>query len=162
MTSVQVRPKKVPVLQRAKLACYGMEQDNIKVTFSQEDNVKDKLDTLKTNDSVDGGSCDGTPFGRYCWKGMPEAPEVFQRKMHELIEGLAGVEVVADDLVVIGCGLTRWKRRQTVPILTRRDNQMDASTSAKEVAACVRDKPITSPKMYHNRLTPTGSDVMGR
>ena len=44
----------------------------------------------------------------------------------------------------------------------RRDNQMDASTSAKEVAACVRDKPITSRKMYHKRLTPTGSDVISR
>ena len=44
----------------------------------------------------------------------------------------------------------------------RQDKQMDASTSAKEVAACVRDKPITSPKMYHKRLTPTGSDVMRR
>ena len=33
-----------------------------------------------------------TPFGRYRWKRMPfgirSAPEVFQRKMHELIEGL--------------------------------------------------------------------------
>ena len=33
-----------------------------------------------------------TPFGRYRWKRMPfgikSAPEIFQRKMHELIEGL--------------------------------------------------------------------------
>ena len=56
MTSVQVRPRKVPVLQHAKLACYEMEQDDIKVTFSQQDNVMDKLDTLKRNDSVDGGT----------------------------------------------------------------------------------------------------------
>ena len=34
------------------------------------------------------------------------APEVFQRRMHELIEGLRGVEVVADDFVVIGFGDT--------------------------------------------------------
>ena len=49
-----------------------------------------------------------TPFGRYRWKRMPfgicSAPEVFQRRMHELIEGLQGVEVVADDFVTIGCG----------------------------------------------------------
>ena len=40
-----------------------------------------------------------TPFGRYRWKRMPfgirSAPEVFQRKMHELIEGLRGVEAVS-------------------------------------------------------------------
>ena len=50
------------------------------------------------------------PFGRYHWKWMPfgisSAPELFQSKMHELIEGLAGVEVVADDFAVIGCGST--------------------------------------------------------
>ena len=51
-----------------------------------------------------------TPFGRYRWKRMPfgicSAPEVFQRRMHELIEGLQGVEVVADDFVTVGCGET--------------------------------------------------------
>jgi len=38
--------------------------------------------------------------------GICSAPEVFQRKMHELIEGLYGVEVVADDFVAIGRGDT--------------------------------------------------------
>ena len=46
-----------------------------------------------------------TPFGRYRWKRMPfgisSAPEVFQRRMHE---GLQGIEVVADDFLVVGCG----------------------------------------------------------
>ena len=36
--------------------------------------------------------------------GIRSAPEVFQRKMHELIEGLRGVEVIADDSVVVGYG----------------------------------------------------------
>ena len=47
-----------------------------------------------------------TPLGRYRWKWMPfkikSAPEIFQRKMHELIEGLNGVQVIADDFVVVG------------------------------------------------------------
>ena len=38
-----------------------------------------------------------TPFGRYRWNRLPfgisSAPEVFQRKMHEISEGLDGVEV---------------------------------------------------------------------
>ena len=38
--------------------------------------------------------------------GICSALEVFQRKMHELIEGLQGVEVVADDFVVVGRGDT--------------------------------------------------------
>ncbi len=51
-----------------------------------------------------------TPFGRYRWRRMPfgisSAPEVFQRRMHEVIEGLQGVEVVADDFVTVGFGDT--------------------------------------------------------
>ena len=51
-----------------------------------------------------------TPFGRFRWKRMPfgisSAPEVFQRRMHEVAEGLNGVEVVADDCVAVGFGDT--------------------------------------------------------
>ena len=39
-----------------------------------------------------------TPFGRYRWKRM--------RRMHELIEGLQGVEVIADDFMTVGYGKT--------------------------------------------------------
>ena len=38
--------------------------------------------------------------------GISSAPEVFQRRMHELIKGLTGTEVVADDFVVAGFGDT--------------------------------------------------------
>ena len=51
-----------------------------------------------------------TPFGRYRWKRMPfgisSAPEVFQHRMHEVFEGLPGIEVVADDFVAVGFGET--------------------------------------------------------
>ena len=47
-----------------------------------------------------------TPFGRFQWQRMPfgisSAPEVWQRKMHEAIEGLQGIEVIADDFLVCG------------------------------------------------------------
>ena len=36
--------------------------------------------------------------------GISSAPEVFQRQMHELIEDLYGVEVIADDFMVVGFG----------------------------------------------------------
>ena len=38
--------------------------------------------------------------------GISSAPEVFQHRMHVVIEGLQGIEVVADDLVVVGFGDT--------------------------------------------------------
>ena len=51
-----------------------------------------------------------TPFGRFRWLRMPfgicSAPEVFQRRMHEVIEGLHGIEVIADDFCVVGFGET--------------------------------------------------------
>ena len=51
-----------------------------------------------------------TPFGRYRWKRMPfgisSAPEVFQWRMHQLIERLQGVEVIADDFMIVGFGKT--------------------------------------------------------
>ena len=51
-----------------------------------------------------------TPMGRYRWTRMPfgicSGPEVWQRQMNETIEGLSGVEVIADDFLVIGSGDT--------------------------------------------------------
>ena len=49
-----------------------------------------------------------TPFGRYKWLRLPfginTAPEEFQRRQHEIIEGLEGVQVIADDFLVYGQG----------------------------------------------------------
>ena len=38
--------------------------------------------------------------------GIKSALEVWQRKAHEFIKGLRGVEVIMDDSLVIGCGDT--------------------------------------------------------
>ena len=47
-----------------------------------------------------------TPFGRYKRTRMPfkisPAGEIFQRRLDQAIEGLAGVRTVADDLLIIG------------------------------------------------------------
>ncbi|KAK7901627.1 hypothetical protein WMY93_018396 [Mugilogobius chulae] len=51
-----------------------------------------------------------TPFGRYRWLRMPmgisPAPEVFQRKLMQALEGLPGVYVIADDVLITGEGDT--------------------------------------------------------
>jgi len=55
-------------------------------------------------------TCFNTPFGRYRWTRMPFglkcAPEEFQRRMHEELDGLEGVHVVADDILLCGEGNT--------------------------------------------------------
>lgn len=51
-----------------------------------------------------------TPKGRYRWLRMPfgiaTAPEEYQRRQHEVLEGLPGVENIHDDILVLGCGDT--------------------------------------------------------
>ena len=41
--------------------------------------------------------------------GICSAPEVFQCCMHDLIEGLHGIEVIAGDIAVVGFGDTLKK-----------------------------------------------------
>ena len=47
-----------------------------------------------------------TPMGRYCFRRVPfgitSAPEIFQRKMTELLRGIEGVEVIIDDILIHG------------------------------------------------------------
>ena len=51
-----------------------------------------------------------TPWGRYRWLRMPfgisPAPEEFQRRLNESLEGLEGVRAVADDILLCGVGET--------------------------------------------------------
>lgn len=59
-----------------------------------------------------------TPLGRYRWKRMPfgisSAPEVWQRTMHEFVEDLEGVEVIADDFLIAGFGSTDREVNQSL------------------------------------------------
>ncbi|XP_033750517.1 uncharacterized protein K02A2.6-like [Pecten maximus] len=49
-----------------------------------------------------------TPWGRYRWNRMPfgisPAPEEFQRRLDQALEGLDGVKAIHDDIIVYGCG----------------------------------------------------------
>lgn len=47
-----------------------------------------------------------TPFGRYRYlripMGIKSAPEVYQQKMEQVFEGLPGVKVIMDDIIIHG------------------------------------------------------------
>ena len=55
-----------------------------------------------------------SPFGRYIWRRLPfglsSSPEEFQRRIQEVLEGLEGVEVIADDILVFGRDVTEHDR----------------------------------------------------
>lgn len=52
-----------------------------------------------------------TPFGRFRWLRMPmgisPAPEVFQRKLTQALDGLPGLYIIADDVLITGQGETQ-------------------------------------------------------
>ena len=47
-----------------------------------------------------------TPFGRYCFNKLPfgisSAPEVYQKRMNQILEGLPGVVCLIDDVLIYG------------------------------------------------------------
>lgn len=49
-----------------------------------------------------------TPFGRYRFLRMPfgisPAMEIYQKKQNEVLQGLKGISVMADDILIYGCG----------------------------------------------------------
>ena len=59
-----------------------------------------------------------TPFGRYRFNRLPMgitlAPEVYQRKMAEMLDGLPGVVFFQDDIIVHGKGTEHDKRPSAV------------------------------------------------
>ena len=73
--------------------------------------AKDGFCHVKLDDESSRLTTFWTPFGRYCWLRLPfgltSSPEVYQYKQHEALQGLPGVEVIADDILVFGCGDTQ-------------------------------------------------------
>ena len=56
-----------------------------------------------------------TPFGRFCFNRLPfritSAPEYFQKKMSQLLEGLEGVVCMMDDVLIYGQNQAEHDRR---------------------------------------------------
>ena len=68
--------------------------------------AKDGFHQVKLDESSSYLTTFWTPFGRYRYFRMPfgirSAPEEYQRHMHDVVQGLPGVEVIADDILVYG------------------------------------------------------------
>ena len=78
--------------------------------------------------------------------GISSAPEIFQRRMHEVIEGLQGVEVVADDLVVVGFGDTMEvasrDHDQNLDAVLQRCKERDLKLNDKKVRLRLTEVPF--------------------
>ena len=67
-----------------------------------------------------------TPFGRYYFKRLPfgisSAPEHFQKRMSEILEGLEGVVCQMDDILVYGSDQTEHDRRLHAVLVKLQDS----------------------------------------
>ena len=72
--------------------------------------VKNGFWHVELDDESSKLTCFNTPFGRYRWLRLPfglsSAPEEFQRRQHQVLEGLPGVLTIHDDILVYGEGET--------------------------------------------------------
>lgn len=100
-----------------------------------------------------------TPFGRYRWTRLPfgiaPAPEIFQIKLQEVIQGLKGVECIADDLLIFGVGDTLEEalanHNECLERLLIRLEQHNVKLNRSKLKLCER-----SVKFYGHVLTDEG------
>lgn len=100
-----------------------------------------------------------TPFGRYRWLRLPfglsASPDHFQMKMFALTHDLKGVEVLVDDLLVIGSGenmeLALKDHNQNLENLLERLQQNNCKLNKQKMVLCK-----TSVKFFGHVLTDKG------
>ena len=70
--------------------------------------AKDGFFQVKLDDESSYLTTSWTPFGRYrylrCPFGISSAPEEYQRRQKEVLKGLEGVNIIADDIICFGSG----------------------------------------------------------
>ena len=63
-----------------------------------------------------------TPFGRYCWCRLPlgftASSEIFQKRLHQPLEGLEGFRCIADDVII--WGRPDEEHEQRIPLFLER------------------------------------------
>ena len=108
-----------------------------------------------------------TPFGRYRWLRMPfginSAPEVWQQRMHDLVEGLTGVEVIADDFLVCGFGDTNEaaiaNHDQNLKAFLRRARERNLTLNSEKLKLRQSQVPFIGHLLTAEGLKPDPSKV---
>ncbi|XP_055523186.1 uncharacterized protein K02A2.6-like [Wyeomyia smithii] len=99
---------KRPRLQMSTLEEILPELHNVKV-FSTLD-VRIGFWHVQLTDKSSRITAFWTQFGRYIWKRLPFglscSPETFQQKLQQALQGLNGIEVLVDDILIVGRGNT--------------------------------------------------------
>ena len=108
-----------------------------------------------------------TPFGRYRWLRMPfgiaTAPEEYQRRQHEVLEGLVGVHVVADDILITGQGETEEEalkdHDRNLVALLERARAVNLKLNPKKLKLRLSEVPYIGHLLSANGLKPDPEKV---
>ena len=91
-----------------------------------------------------------TPYGRYRYLPMPfplfSAQEVFQKRMDRIFEGLRGVHIIVDDILVAGSTVEQHDERLRAALVTARKNGI--KFNQKKIQRC-----STEVKFFGEMLT---------
>lgn len=129
--------------------------------FTTED-IKKGFWQIKLNEESSKLTTFWTPFGRFRWKRLPfgvaPALEIFQIKMQDLLTGLEGVEVLADDIIIYGCSDTETKaimdHNTKLTKLLQRLKENNCKLNLQKLKLCQKEV-----KFYGHNLTCDGLKV---
>ena len=108
-----------------------------------------------------------TPYGRYRWLRMPfgisSAPEVFQRKQHEAVEGLSGVKCIHDDILIFGEGSTveeaTWDHDCKLRALMERCRERNIKLNEAKVKLRMTSVPFIGHQITSEGLKPDPNKI---
>ena len=105
--------------------------------------------------------CFGTPFGRYRFNRMPyginPASEVCQQLMDDVLEGLPGVKVAVDDILVYS--KTHDEHQKTIEELFERLKTHNLTLNLEKAEVAVSELIFLGIKVSANGLSPDDSKV---
>ena len=129
--------------------------------------AKDSFHQVKLDDASSYLTTFWTPFGRYRYLRMPfgisSAPEEFQRRMHTTLQGLSGVEVITDDILVFECGDTveEWQRDHDANLqgLLQRAREKNLKLNKKKLKLCQSEVSYMGHHLTRDGLRPDPAKV---
>jgi len=129
--------------------------------------AKDGFHQVKLDDASSQLTTFWTPFGRYRYLQMPfgieSAPEEFQRRMHTALQGLHGVEVIADDILVFGCGDTEEECQHdhgtNLKQLLQRAREQNLKLNKKKLKLCLPEVSYMGHCLTRDGLRPDPAKV---
>ena len=124
--------------------------------------AKDGFHQVKLDEASSQLTTFWTPFGRYRYLRMPfgisSAPEEFQRRMHATLQGLPGVEVIADDILVFGSGATdeECQRNHDANLdrLLQRAREKNLKFNKKKLRLCLPEVTYMEHRLTKEGLNP--------